>query len=76
MSLPIASPQKRDSTGFSISQFASALSTEMPQKEKNLAFVLQRVKDVSIEERPLPKLESPYDVKIQVKATGYMTFSS
>ena len=42
----------------------------MPQKEKNPAFVLQKVRDVSIEERPLPKLESPYDVKVHVKATG------
>jgi hypothetical protein len=42
----------------------------MPQ-EKNPAFVLQKVKDVSIEERPIPKLESPYDVKVYVKATGY-----
>jgi len=42
----------------------------MSQKEKNPAFVLQKVKDVSIEERPIPKLESPYDVKVHVKATG------
>jgi threonine dehydrogenase-like Zn-dependent dehydrogenase len=47
----------------------------MAQKEKNPAFVLQKVKDVSIEERPLPKLESPYDVKVHVKATGYLHLS-
>ena len=45
----------------------------MAQKEKNPAFVLRKVEDVSIEERPLPKLESPYDVKVHVKATGYRT---
>lgn len=44
----------------------------MPQKEKNPAFVLQKKREVSIEERPLPKLESPYDVKVHVKATGYV----
>jgi D-xylulose reductase len=45
----------------------------MSQKEKNPAFVLKKVKDVSIEDRPLPKLQSPYDVKVHVKATGYDT---
>jgi D-xylulose reductase len=43
----------------------------MAIKEKNPAFVLNKVKDVSIEERPIPKLESPYHVKVHVKATGY-----
>lgn len=47
----------------------------MPQKERNPAFVLQKVEDVSIEERPLPKVESPYDVKVHVKATGYLRLS-
>ena len=47
----------------------------MPQKERNPAFVLQKVEDVSIEERPLPKVESPYDVKVHVKATGYLHLS-
>jgi D-xylulose reductase len=42
----------------------------MVQQEKNLAFVLQKVKDVSIEERPVPEIQTPYDVKVQVKATG------
>jgi len=42
----------------------------MTEKEKNPAFVLQKAKEVSIEERPLPKLQSPYDVKVHVKATG------
>jgi D-xylulose reductase len=44
----------------------------MSQKEKNPAFVLQKKKEVSIEERPLPSLKSPYDVKVKVKATGYV----
>ena len=44
----------------------------MSQKEKNPAFVLKGVKDVSLEDRPLPKLDSPYHVKVQVKATGWV----
>lgn len=42
----------------------------MSQREKNPAFVLQKKMEVSIEERPIPRLESPYDVKVHVKATG------
>jgi D-xylulose reductase len=45
----------------------------MSQRERNPAFVLQKAKEVSVEERPVPKLESPYDVKVHVKATGYKT---
>jgi len=42
----------------------------MSKKEQNPAFVLKKIREAVIEERPLPKLESPYDVKVHVKATG------
>jgi threonine dehydrogenase-like Zn-dependent dehydrogenase len=34
------------------------------------AVVLKKVRDIAIEHRPNPKLVSPKDVKVQVKATG------
>ncbi|ODQ55818.1 putative alcohol dehydrogenase [Saitoella complicata NRRL Y-17804] len=37
---------------------------------KNPSFVLQKVNEVSFEDRPIPQLSSPYDVRVQVKATG------
>jgi len=42
----------------------------MSEGENAPAFVLRKPKEVKIEERPSPKLKSPYDVKVHVKATG------
>ncbi len=67
----ITTPQKIVRQLLKSSRRPLTLHKNMPQKEKNPAFVLRKVNDVSIEERPLPKLESPYDVKVHVKATGY-----
>lgn len=48
----------------------------MPQEGRNPAFVLQKKREVSIEERPIPNIQSPYDVKVRIQATGYMNFKS
>jgi threonine dehydrogenase-like Zn-dependent dehydrogenase len=42
----------------------------MSNDEQAPAFVLKKIKEVTIEDRPTPKLKTPYDVKIHVKATG------
>ncbi|KAK9452055.1 chaperonin 10-like protein [Limtongia smithiae] len=36
----------------------------------NTSFVLQKVNEVSFEERPIPALTSPRDVRIEIKQTG------
>ncbi|KAK9383614.1 chaperonin 10-like protein [Kockiozyma suomiensis] len=36
----------------------------------NPSFVMQKVLDVSFEDRPVPKLNSPHDVRIEIKQTG------
>jgi len=43
----------------------------MSKEDEAPAFVLRKQNEVKIENRPIPKLTSPYDVKIHVKATGY-----
>lgn len=45
-----------------------APSLTFPQQ--NLSFVLQKAKHVSFEDRPVPKLQSPHDVIINVQWTG------
>lgn len=49
-----------------------ATKTEARQgcDHKNLSFVLSGVHQVSFEDRPIPKLKSPYDVLINVQFTG------
>jgi threonine dehydrogenase-like Zn-dependent dehydrogenase len=42
----------------------------MSEGDKSPAFVLQKPKEVKIEDRPNPRLQTPYDVKVHVKATG------
>ena len=37
---------------------------------QNLSFVLQSVKQVKFEDRPVPEIKSPYDVIVEVKYTG------
>src|SRR6266496_6641532 len=51
------------------------LHKNMPQKEKNPAFVLQKVNDISIEEHPLPKLESPYHLFINPPSSHLLNIS-
>jgi threonine dehydrogenase-like Zn-dependent dehydrogenase len=36
----------------------------------NKAFVLRAIKDVAFEERAIPKLRDPYDVRVQIAQTG------
>ncbi|KXL43212.1 hypothetical protein M433DRAFT_136035 [Acidomyces richmondensis BFW] len=38
--------------------------------QKNLSFVLEKPLSVKFEDRPIPKLESPYDVLVNVRFTG------
>jgi len=45
------------------------MATETQSRENN-SFVLRGVKDVTFEERPIPKLQGPYDVLLQVNYTG------
>jgi D-xylulose reductase len=37
---------------------------------QNLSFVLQEPGKVSFEDRPIPKIEDPHDVIVEVKYTG------
>ncbi|KZF21989.1 putative D-xylulose reductase A [Xylona heveae TC161] len=37
---------------------------------KNLSFILEKAGQVKYEDRPIPKLSSPYDVLVNVKRTG------
>lgn len=37
---------------------------------QNPSFVLQSVKNVSFEDRPVPKLQDPHDVLVHVAQTG------
>lgn len=37
---------------------------------QNLSFVLEKVHALKFEDRPIPKLTSPYDVLVNVKFTG------
>jgi D-xylulose reductase len=37
---------------------------------QNLSFVLEGIKKVKFEERPVPEIIDPYDVLINVKYTG------
>jgi len=37
---------------------------------KNPSFVLKAVKDVVFEDRPVPKLRSPKDVRVHIAQTG------
>ncbi|KAL4959800.1 uncharacterized protein BDV14DRAFT_212128 [Aspergillus stella-maris] len=39
-------------------------------KETNPSFVLRAIKDVSFEDRPIPNLSDPYDVRVQIAQTG------
>lgn len=39
-------------------------------QETNRAFVLRAVKDVVFEDRPVPELKDPWDVRVQVAQTG------
>ncbi|KAI1609549.1 D-xylulose reductase A [Exophiala viscosa] len=45
------------------------MTTETSTKENN-SFVLRGIKDVTFEERPVPKLAGPHDVRLQVNYTG------
>ncbi|KAL4890122.1 hypothetical protein BDV59DRAFT_204717 [Aspergillus ambiguus] len=40
------------------------------QQDTNPSFVLRAVKDVSFEERPVPALKDPWDVRVRVAETG------
>ncbi|PMD32244.1 GroES-like protein [Hyaloscypha variabilis F] len=42
----------------------------MAKTDSNLSFILNKPHDVAFEERPKPKLESPYDVLIAINYTG------
>ncbi|KAF2719839.1 putative xylitol dehydrogenase [Polychaeton citri CBS 116435] len=37
---------------------------------KNLSFVLEKANSVKFEDRPVPQIKSPYDVKVNVRFTG------
>ena len=37
---------------------------------QNLSFILEKANSLKFEDRPIPKLQSPFDVKITVKYTG------
>ncbi|KAI7519723.1 hypothetical protein KC331_g15881, partial [Hortaea werneckii] len=38
--------------------------------QENLSFVLEKAGSVKYEDRPVPKLDSPYDVRVNVRFTG------
>ncbi|KAL4953258.1 hypothetical protein BDW69DRAFT_200269 [Aspergillus filifer] len=40
------------------------------KSETNPSFVLRAIKDVTFEDRPIPKLQDPYDVRVQIAQTG------
>ncbi|EMC98659.1 hypothetical protein BAUCODRAFT_145706 [Baudoinia panamericana UAMH 10762] len=42
----------------------------MPNEVQNLSFVLEKQHHVKFEDRPVPKIQSPYDVLANVKFTG------
>lgn len=44
--------------------------TKLTSQETNPSFVLRAVKDVVFEDRPIPSLKDPWDVRVQVAQTG------
>jgi len=63
--------QKRDHSACCGPHLRSyATVSEMNGKQENLSFVLKKPGEVAFEERPIPKLSSPYDVLVQVRWTG------
>ncbi|KAI7664291.1 hypothetical protein KC319_g7523, partial [Hortaea werneckii] len=42
----------------------------LPPPLQNLSFVLEKAGSVKFEDRPVPKLDSPYDVRVNVRFTG------
>ena len=42
----------------------------LPVQETNPSFVLRAVQDVVFEDRPVPSLKDPWDVRVQVAQTG------
>lgn len=44
--------------------------TKLTSQEKNPSFVLRAVKNVVFEDRPIPSLKDPWDVRVQVAQTG------
>lgn len=42
----------------------------MANAQANFSFVLEGIKKVKIEDRPLPAIQNPHDVMINVKYTG------
>ena len=46
------------------------ITAKLNYQETNLSFVLRAVKDVIFEDRPVPTLRDPYDVRVQIAQTG------
>lgn len=46
------------------------LQAKLTTQETNPSFVLRAVKDVIFEDRPVPSLKDPWDVRVQVAQTG------
>ncbi|KAF7187317.1 putative D-xylulose reductase A [Pseudocercospora fuligena] len=46
------------------------MATTVTESERNPSFVLRAVKDVAFEDRPVPTLRDPYDVRVHVHQTG------
>lgn len=46
------------------------LPAKLTTQETNPSFVLRAVKDVVFEDRPVPSLKDPWDVRVQVAQTG------
>ena len=52
---------------FTISPFSKSVLTA---QETNPSFVLRSVKDVIFEDRAIPSLKDPWDVRVQIAQTG------
>lgn len=39
-------------------------------QDSNPSFVLRAVKDVALEDRPVPTLKDPWDVRVRISETG------
>ncbi|KXT17915.1 hypothetical protein AC579_5902 [Pseudocercospora musae] len=46
------------------------MATTVTESDSNPSFVLRAVKVVAFEDRPVPKLQDPYDVRVHVHQTG------
>ena len=68
--LKVSDHKERDGTKCWLTQTQHVDTTKLLNRSQNPSFVLRKIGEVAFEDRPMPEIQDPYDVIVNIKYTG------